>query len=109
MAAAVRDQILTNAKFLFGPTKNFEVITCLVLAGQYGNIRASQAILVELDAEGAAYKTHLVGRANEDLQVAYEEFHIEVRRLIYQKLSVGLEENAMIEEGQTTLEGTLDW
>jgi hypothetical protein len=41
--------------------------------------------------------------------VAYEELHIEVRGLIYQKLSQGLEENAMIETGQTTLEGTLDW
>jgi hypothetical protein len=79
------------------------------LGGQYGNVQASQAILVELDTEAGTYKTHLVGRATEDLQVAYEELHIEVRGLIYQKLSQGLEENAMIETGQTTLEGTLDW
>ena len=77
--------------------------------GQYGNIKASQAILVELDPEGAAYKTHLVGHATQELEGAYEELHAEVRRLIYQKLSEGLEEDAMIEPGQTTLEGTLDW
>ncbi|KAK4120050.1 hypothetical protein N657DRAFT_649632 [Parathielavia appendiculata] len=109
MAAAVRDQILTNAKVLFGPTKKFEIVTCLVMVGQYGNIQASQAILVEIDSDSAAYKTHLVGQPAEQLEAAYEELHIEVRRLIYQKFSESLEPDSMIEPGPTTLEGTLDW
>ncbi|KAK4252163.1 hypothetical protein C7999DRAFT_27408 [Corynascus novoguineensis] len=106
MAAVIRDQIITNAKFLFGPNKTFEVITNLVL---YGNVKATQAVLVEIDPEGPSYKTHFVGKTSQDLAEAYEYLHGEVRRLIYQKLSESIEENAVIEVGPTVLEGSLDW
>ncbi|KAL2254990.1 hypothetical protein VTK26DRAFT_4415 [Humicola hyalothermophila] len=97
------------ALFLFGLTTNFEVTTCLVLLGPYRNITATQAILVEVDPDAPSYKTYLVTNLAEDLNEAYELLYVETPRLIYQKLAENLEENARVEAGQTTLEGSLDW
>ncbi|SPO07423.1 uncharacterized protein DNG_10117 [Cephalotrichum gorgonifer] len=106
---ALRTQILANAKFLFGPKKNFEIITGLVFIGQYGNIKASQAMLVEISEEDSTFKTHHVGEASADLDVALESLHAGTRKLIYLKVSAGLPDDEMIEPGDNVIEGSLDW
>jgi len=83
-------------------------VTALVFLGTYGNIKASQGVLVEVSEDGA-YKTYLVGDPAEHLADALESLHGETRKQIYQKLSETLEENAMIESGETVLEGSLNW
>ncbi|EEQ92117.1 hypothetical protein RJZ56_000786 [Blastomyces dermatitidis] len=108
-AAYLRTQILANAKFLYGPEKKFEIITGLVFLGMYGNIQASNAILVTTDADAGTFRTHLVGTPKEHIDDAMMELHNEVTKKIYEKLSVGLDENAAIEAGETVIEGTLDW
>ncbi|SPO04489.1 uncharacterized protein DNG_07174 [Cephalotrichum gorgonifer] len=106
---ALKTQILDNAKFLFGAKKTFEVVTGLAFIGQYGNRDGSQAVLVEINEEDGTFKTHFVGRPQEELDMALEHLHIEVRKQVYAKLSEGMEENTQLEFGPTVIEGSLGW
>ncbi|KAG5301747.1 hypothetical protein I7I48_01864 [Histoplasma ohiense] len=73
----------------------------------YGNIKASNAILVEMDAGAGGFRTLLVGDPKELINDSMEELHSEIMK-IYEKLSVGLDENAIIEAGETVIEGALE-
>ncbi|KKZ57834.1 hypothetical protein EMCG_05585 [[Emmonsia] crescens] len=108
-AAYLRTQILANASFLYGTEKKFEIVTGLVFLGMYGNIQASNAILVEMDADAGTFRTYLVGNAKEIIDDALVELHNEITKKVYEKLSVDLGEDAAIEAGMTVIEGTLDW
>ncbi|OJD24294.1 hypothetical protein ACJ73_04349 [Blastomyces percursus] len=66
----------------------FEIITGL---GMYGNIQASNAILVETDTATGTFQTHLVGTPKEHTDDAMVELHNEVTKKIYEKLSMGLD------------------
>ena len=98
-----------NISFLHGPEKKFHVLTGLVMVGQYNHLEGTQAILVEVDEGAATYKTYLVSDPGMKLEDALESLHIKTRKMIYNKFAESLEENAMIEAGETVLEGQLEW
>lgn len=95
--------------FLHGPEKKFQVITALVMIGQYNHLEGTQAIVVEVDQGAPSYKTHVVGNPASQIEDALESVHAKTRKMIYMKVSETLEENAMIEPGETVLEGELAW
>lgn len=76
--------------------------------GQYGNLKASQAILVEVNDDGT-FKTHAAGEPQTALEEALQSLHENGTKKIYEKLAESLEHNAMIEPGETVIEGTLGW
>ncbi|EEH04444.1 predicted protein [Histoplasma capsulatum G186AR] len=61
----------------------------------YGNIKASNAILVEMDAEAGGFRTLLVGDPKELINDSMAELHSEITK-IYEKLSVGAVVSNMI-------------
>ncbi|EGC48510.1 conserved hypothetical protein [Histoplasma capsulatum var. duboisii H88] len=63
--------------------------------------------ILEMDAEAGGFRTLLVGDPKELINDSMAELHSEITK-IYEKLSVGLDESATIEAGETVIEGALE-
>lgn len=94
-----------NARFLYGPKKNLSVITVSPPA----KITLSQAVVVEINADEATFKTYLTGPPRHRLEDALEFLYLETASLVYTKMSEGMGAPARIEPGQVVYQGVLQW
>lgn len=98
-----------NTKFLYGPDRQFDVITTAVLGASMWH-GAPQAILVEYNTEEGTFKTLFASRSRSTILEAYMDIHLQTNKWIYQKIDgqAGLG-NEPIEGGELALEGQLEW